>query len=724
VDGKFFRAGSERVFLKMVTYGPFPEPRPPQLADDDEQMAMIAVAGFNAVRVYEEPDRVLLDAASKAGIWVFVGLCWEYQSDFIASPSLLSSARMALVEGLGSWGGHPAVAGVFVANEIPADMVRWMGVLQVKSALEELIDVGRSHRPELIFGYANFPTTEYLEPDNADITAMNVYLERRDEFASYLPRLHNVAGDRPVLLSEFGLDTQSHSEEVQREALLWCIDESLLAGMAGVTIYAWSDHWSMRGEDLTDWSFGLMNDAGSPKSALPALMQVLEGVNTPESGIKLTEYPSFSVVVCTHNGAHRMASCLSALTALDYPDYEILVVDDGSTDHTAEVVSRFADVRLIRIDHAGLGAARNRGAEAAKAELIAYTDDDCQPDAAWLTWLAYAFSKNEWDACGGPNLAPAPSLLIDADTHETAVDQVVVISSPGAPSHVLLDDDRAEHLPGCNMAVRKGALQAIGGFNEGYWVAGDDVDFCWRLQEAGFQLGFIGVAFVWHWRRTTLWRYFEQQYGYGKAEALLMRDHPGRFRRGSGALWKGHVYSGGPMTAGAGSFIYHGAMGTAPYQQLALSMQPQRPIPHEWATVNARVKLALAKELQPRVRGWARWWHSLGWRGKVERVGRDRQFLLIDNMRQYDEYEARWWIDSRIVRDVLLNAVLEDGWVALDHDSDWDCERDGLRLLIAVESHVSGSQVLTRMEMDSRSHGQLPADFVRRMEGLGLKRLI
>ncbi|NCF13157.1 MAG: glycosyltransferase, partial [Verrucomicrobiaceae bacterium] len=171
----------------------------------------------------------------------------------------------------------------------------------------------------------------------------------------------------------------------------------------------------------------------------------------------------------------------------------------------------------------------------------------CRPDRQWLWWLAKAFNQGGWDACGGPNLAPRPQSSDDGGA--SIIDEVVVASAQGAPSHVLLGDDEAEHLPGCNLAVRKKALEAIGGFSERYLIAGDDVDFCWRLQQAGFRMGFSAAAFVWHRRRATLWRYFRQQYQYGKAEALLMQDHPERFRRGGGAIWKGCVYSGQVMSA-------------------------------------------------------------------------------------------------------------------------------------------------------------------------------
>lgn len=712
VDGKFFRAGGDRVFLKMVSYGPFPDPQP----DHGVEMRRIAEAGFNAVRIYHDPGEDLLNAAEEQGLWVFVGLEWQWWCDFFSDRSIYADARMKLKDGLEKWGDHTAVAGVFVANEVPADMVRWMGVPRVRRAVENLIGWGRRLKPELLFAYANFPTTEFLEPENADFTAINVYLEKREDFAAYLPRLHNVAGDRPVLLSEFGLDTRRRSEISQRESMLWCVEECLWAGMAGLAAYTWSDRWLNRGKVVEDWDFGLTDRQGRDKPALLGLARVLPGIESPEDGIDLRDWPMFSVVVCTHNGGHRMPVCLRALRGIDYPNYEVIVVDDGSTDNTALVVKGFDGVRLIQMEHVGLSAARNKGAEEAKGEIIAYTDDDCEPDTAWLMWLAHAFASGRWAAVGGPNLAPLP---VDEDD----VDEAVVASAPGAPSHVLLGDREAEHLPGCNLVVRKSVFEKLGGFRETYWVAGDDVDFCWRLGEAGFRMGFCGGAFVWHRRRTTLWRYFRQQYGYGKAEALLMRDHPERFRRGSGALWRGRVYVGGAMCADQGSVIYHGQMGTASYQQLMLTMQPQRPLPDGFDGLKARLKLALARYVQPRVRGFARWWYSLRWRHKVDRVSRRREYVLVDHMVDYNEYEARWWGEGGVCREVVLGAVIKDGWQVLENDSDWDAVRDGLRLLVACEPHDAGTIVLTRMEMGVRCGGRLPADFVRRMEAMGLIRV-
>ncbi|MCB1089161.1 MAG: glycosyltransferase, partial [Verrucomicrobiae bacterium] len=197
---------------------------------------------------------------------------------------------------------------------------------------------------------------------------------------------------------------------------------------------------------------------------------------------------------------------------------------------------------------------------AARGSIVVYTDDDCEADPDWLTWLAYGFSKGEFVAMGGPNIPPPPRTRVPA----------MVAAAPGGPAHVLANDLEAEHLPGCNLAVRREALEAIGGFDTQFWTAGDDVDFCWRLIDAGWRIGFHPAAMVWHHRRFKIKAYLKQQLGYGRAEAMLMPVHPGRFGLRGGARWSGRVYleSPGARLATSGARIYYGPLGYAPFQAL------------------------------------------------------------------------------------------------------------------------------------------------------------
>ncbi len=642
--------------MNAVTYGPFPSGLP---ASPDEDFQKIAAAGFNAVRLYEMPRIDLLDAAARHGLAVFAGLRWHQNADFFQTPSHYSAATVQLAEALRKTGTHPALVGVYVGNEIPPDLARWMGPLKVRRALEGLIATGREIAPQLLFAYANFPSTEYLEPENADFTAFNIYLEAEQPFRDYLRRLHHIAGDRPLVVSEFGLDSRRNGLEKQAETLRWANRAALDLETAGMTIYAWSDRWHNGGVDVTDWDFGLTNREGAEKPALNAAR--------PPQESPAAEEISFSVIVCTRNGRDRIGACLEALNKShqSYGTYETLVIDDGSTDGTADFVEKnFPDVRLIRLQPCGLSAARNAGAEAAIGQVLAFTDDDCQPDRDWLTRLQPVFQKGEFSAAGGPNLPPPPRDW----------EQAVVSAAPGAPSHVMLDDREAEHLPGCNLVVTRAAFQKIGGFDARFHTAGDDVDFCWRLRDAGHHLGFVPGAFVWHWRRPSIRAFLRQQLGYGRAEKLLLEKHPQRFTAHGGPRWDGFVYGGGPVRVMADSIIYHGPLGDAGYQAIVNRMLPLRGLVKKFDTSLARAALAAVRFLQPRLRAWARN-HDIPFpSGKIPR-GRLHS--------QTDEFTLE--SSDGLDREHLLKRLIARHWEPCGETSRWDLERGNGRLMMATE---------------------------------------
>jgi GT2 family glycosyltransferase len=652
VDGKFFRAGGSRIAVRAVTYGPFPGGWPEDFSPD---FACIAAAGFNALRLYEMPERALLDAALACGLRVFGGLQWPQAVDFLKDERILATARVGLAEGLRPLEGHPALTGIFVANEVPSDLVRWMGPVKVRKAIESLIDLGKELRPDILWCYGNYPSTEYLEPENADFTAFNVYLEDESSFRKYLRRLHHIAGDRPVLISEFGLDSRRNGTARQADTLSWGIRAMCEEGTAGITLYAWSDRWWNAGVEVTDWDFGLIDREGNPKPALAAVRAAFAAAPAPEIA-------SITVIVCTRNGRPRISACLRALEKQSQPAREIIVVDDGSADGTADLVERdFPSVILIRLEPSGLSAARNAGAEAATGEFIAFTDDDCEPDRDWLAGLATAFARG-WDVAGGPNLPPPPRDAVEA----------VVAAAPGAPSHVMLDDEEAEHLPGCNIAVRRAAYFDIGGFDPVFTTAGDDVDFCWRLRDKGYRLGFAPTAFVWHHRRPSLRGYLRQQIGYGKAEALLIAKHPQRFTSKGDAKWDGFVYSGGPIRAVEGSIIYHGAMGLAGYQGVVDRMQPLRPLDSRFDNPLSRSQLAVVSWLQPRLRSWYRNGHLLLRPGPASR-------------RELSCLKVRERVVQGRSREEFLEGLVKEGWSSAGGCDLWDLEKDRMRLIVAEE---------------------------------------
>ena len=197
---------------------------------------------------------------------------------------------------------------------------------------------------------------------------------------------------------------------------------------------------------------------------------------------------------------------------------------------------------------------------AATGEFIAYLDDDACPDPQWLKYLVATFQSSDHAGVGGPNIAPRGDGF-RADC---------VARAPGGPSHVLLTDTVAEHIPGCNMAFRTKALRAIGGFDEQFRIAGDDVDVCWRLQQRGWTLGLSPAAMVWHHRRNSIGAYWRQQLNYGRAEALLERKWPEKYNAMGNPTWSGRLYGNGLLQALGwnGSRIYHGTWGSALFQSV------------------------------------------------------------------------------------------------------------------------------------------------------------
>ena len=117
------------------------------------------------------------------------------------------------------------------------------------------------------------------------------------------------------------------------------------------------------------------------------------------------------------------------------------------------------------------------------------------------------------------------------------------------------------------MAFRRDALTAVGGFDPQFRVAGDDVDIGWRLRERGMTLGFHPAAMVWHRRRATLRRFWRQQHGYGRAEALLERKWPEKYNTPGHPTWGGRLYGRGAVGTLRHSHVYYGVWGSAAFQQ-------------------------------------------------------------------------------------------------------------------------------------------------------------
>jgi O-antigen biosynthesis protein len=742
--GKFFFRGTDKFFLRSVTYGPFAPgeggaqfPRPALVQRD---FSLMRELGANAIRTFTVPPQWLLDLALEYDIAVVVGLPWAEHVCFLEDPGVVEQIRAVVRDGVERCERHPAVFAYLVGNEIPPDVVRWLGPERVKAFVEELAALVKQVDPQALVSYANFPPTEYLDLDQLDFVCFNVYLHREPEYRRYLLRLQSLAGDKPLVLTEFGVDSMREGRDGQASILAWQTRAAFELGVAGTSIFSWTDDWFTGGFQVDDWAFGLVDRERNRKPAFAEVQRVYRA----ELPIAPPSPPKVSVVICAYNAERTMQPCLESLRTLRYPHYEVIVVNDGSTDRTLEIAQRFPEARLISQENKGLSAARNVGIEAATGEIVAFTDSDCVVDPDWLTYLVYGFTSGGFVAVGGPNLPPP----------EESRTAACVASSPGGPTHVLLNDQVAEHIPGCNMAFRKDVLQRIGGFDAVFRAAGDDVDLCWRLQNEGHVIGFSAAAMVWHFRRNTVKAYIKQQMGYGAAEALLYFKHPYRFNLLGQSKWLGRIY--GDLEHSLflrRPVIYYGTFGRSLFQTLyeaPSSLFAFLPFTLEWNIVGAvmllgcvgagpyaplgalpllitftaalatawrarvdpryddwrgRLLVAGLTYLGPLARSWQRYRVRLEGVRAVERV-----VFNAPSQRPRVDWRTRafalgYWSESSTEKEDLLQAVIDflnprRFQVAIDQGwSEWDIEvHRGLwaraKLMVAVENHGSAKRVL------------------------------
>ncbi|HEU5332445.1 MAG TPA: glycosyltransferase [Actinocrinis sp.] len=243
----------------------------------------------------------------------------------------------------------------------------------------------------------------------------------------------------------------------------------------------------------------------------------------------LVEAPAVSVVVATRERPDLLERCLTSLAHLEYPRYEVIVVDNAPTsDRTEHLVrERFASTAAyVREPIRGLASAHNRGLAEAQGSVIAFTDDDVIADRDWLAALAEGFGA-------GPDVGCVTGLIVPAELETRAQ---VMLESTGAFAkgftrrHHHADQARVQDPlypftagrlgSGANMAFSAQVLRAQGGFDPAVGAGsiargGDDLLAFFRTAAAGYDIVYTPDALVWHHHRRTERALRDQAYGYG-----------------------------------------------------------------------------------------------------------------------------------------------------------------------------------------------------------------
>lgn len=227
---------------------------------------------------------------------------------------------------------------------------------------------------------------------------------------------------------------------------------------------------------------------------------------------------TLSVLICTYNRSDLLANALSALIegTIEKPDQ--IVVVNGGDNQADQVVQSFAgtsgvDLELIKTVNKNLAASRNIGLPHCTGDIIAMTDDDAQVFPDWVTQMKRAHAEHpEAGAVGGP--------VLGTNTESLVGKVADLITFPNWP-----EARYVRTLPGVNISYKREVIEQIGLQDETLF-RGEDVDYNWRVKQAGYEVYFDPTIKVWHHHRPTLRGFLNQHYMYGRAYYLVRRKWP------------------------------------------------------------------------------------------------------------------------------------------------------------------------------------------------------
>jgi cellulose synthase/poly-beta-1,6-N-acetylglucosamine synthase-like glycosyltransferase len=221
--------------------------------------------------------------------------------------------------------------------------------------------------------------------------------------------------------------------------------------------------------------------------------------------------PSISVVVPTVDRVALLARTLRGLEAQDGVDFEVIVVHDGDAG-VRDLLAAWADhlpLRVLQIPDRGAVPKRNVGWRAARADLVAFTDDDCEPAPGWLKSALEAFEDDSVDLVQG---------RVDAHPEDAAV--------TGVFKRTVEVHQRYEGYPNANLIYRRSALERVGGYDDAYWGAGEDSDLAHRVIESGGGVRYADDALVWHAVRAVDFTSHLKSLPRWANAPLTMKRHP------------------------------------------------------------------------------------------------------------------------------------------------------------------------------------------------------
>lgn len=475
----------------------------------------LAAANLNTLILTAAQAESVLGVAGQAGLHALVEIALERRDLDSAEAARCAMARVGQTVSL--LRGYPGLIGFVldcpdprahltppVLEALGAGLRALAQTIHESHHGHELIAFERRLTPPLAGTGGDQLSQIFARTLREDFTYVKLARIEPADFGAAISAMHRLAADGPLVI-EFGEELPGQVEMVANAFGL---------GAAGVVAPA------MRPAASPGWQNARTLSAGE-------ILPFIDFHGSPLPLPKVT--PMVSVVVSARDAESTIAACLDSIARLRYPNYEVIVVEDGSRDRTAAFAGNAAGVerlRVVRERRAGIGAALNAGVRAARGHLVAFTRADCTVDEDWLGLALRVITDGRLDGCTGPIYRPAAGNGIAARAIAALTRPVAPLAGPpgiDAPAgHAPPLDDR-------NMVVRKASIAAAGGFDPRFIDGGADADLAMRMAAAKMTLGWSPASGVWCDSRTGAGAYYRRRIREGRAAAVVTLKPRARF---------------------------------------------------------------------------------------------------------------------------------------------------------------------------------------------------
>ena len=236
--------------------------------------------------------------------------------------------------------------------------------------------------------------------------------------------------------------------------------------------------------------------------------------------------PKYSIIIPVYNRPHEVEELLESLKDQSYKDFEVMIIEDGSTEPCDQVVQRYENKLNIKYHYkqnSGPGDSRNTGMSKASGQYLIFFDSDCIIPPDYFEKVNNHLAIHQLDAFGGPdNAHPLFSHFQKAVNHA----MTSIITTGGIRGKKTnLDKFQPRSF---NMGIKKEVYKKAGGFSDIH--PGEDPDLSYRIMNAGFTTGLIENAFVYHKRRINFSKFIKQVYKFGIVRPILIKWYPDKFR--------------------------------------------------------------------------------------------------------------------------------------------------------------------------------------------------